>query len=107
VFSVPLAAWFCSRRESVAALILFCLAPSFTSGFTEAPAQDANPAQQRKAEGRLEVGKPVEKTLAGGETHSYQMPVDAGQFLHAVVSIESISERNSFHSDGGEPLDLD
>ena len=33
----------------------------------------------------IEPGKPVERELRGGEKHTYEIHVDAGQFLHAVV----------------------
>jgi CHAT domain-containing protein len=33
----------------------------------------------------LEVGKPVERLLKAGETHSYKINAAAGQFLHVVV----------------------
>ncbi|MCA1630211.1 MAG: hypothetical protein LC774_07735, partial [Acidobacteria bacterium] len=33
----------------------------------------------------LEVGKPVERELAGGGAHAYAVTVEAGQFLHIIV----------------------
>src|SRR6266498_5420353 len=33
----------------------------------------------------LELGKPIERELAGGESHSYLLPLAAGQFCHVVV----------------------
>lgn len=33
----------------------------------------------------LELGKPIERDLAGGQSHSYQIALTASQFLHVVV----------------------
>jgi CHAT domain-containing protein/Tfp pilus assembly protein PilF len=39
---------------------------------------------------RLEPGTPVEKKLAGGELHTYEILLNAGQFLHVVVDQRGI-----------------
>src|SRR5437773_489133 len=36
-------------------------------------------------ENKLEQGKPIARELAGNQTHTYQIIVSAGQFLHVVV----------------------
>src|SRR5262247_3978703 len=33
----------------------------------------------------LEPGKPVERELSGGQSHSYKITMSSGQFLHIVV----------------------
>ena len=38
----------------------------------------------------LELGKPVERELVGGQHHSYQVTLSSGQFLHAVVEPHGI-----------------
>jgi CHAT domain-containing protein/tetratricopeptide (TPR) repeat protein len=38
----------------------------------------------------LEPGKPVEREMAGGESHSYQLTVASGQYLHVVVAQRGI-----------------
>ena len=38
----------------------------------------------------LEPGKAIERTLAPGETHAYQIAIEAGQFLRAVVTQRGI-----------------
>lgn len=43
----------------------------------------ANAPQQGK--NALELNKPVEREIAGGQTHSYQIALIKGQFLHVVV----------------------
>jgi CHAT domain-containing protein/Tfp pilus assembly protein PilF len=50
--------------------------------------QDQTQASAQKEAGKLAVlepGKPVERELRGGETHSYGIEAQAGQFLHAIV----------------------
>ncbi|MGH9768037.1 MAG: CHAT domain-containing tetratricopeptide repeat protein [Blastocatellia bacterium] len=39
---------------------------------------------------RIEPGKPVERELKGGEVHQYQVEMEAGQFLHAIVEQRGI-----------------
>src|SRR5262245_12121651 len=39
---------------------------------------------------RLEPGRAVERELKGGEVHQYQVEMEAGQFLHAVVDQRGI-----------------
>ena len=39
---------------------------------------------------RLESGKAVEREIRGGESHSYQLPLAAGQFLRVVVEQKGI-----------------
>ena len=38
----------------------------------------------------LEPGKPVERELAGGQSHSYSIALTAGQYLHVVVDQRGI-----------------
>jgi len=39
---------------------------------------------------RVELGRPVERELKGGEVHQYQVDVETGQFLHAIVDQRGI-----------------
>src|SRR5262245_9482050 len=39
---------------------------------------------------QLEMGKPIERELAGGQSHSYQITLDADQYLHLVVEQRGI-----------------
>src|SRR5271170_1513241 len=54
-----------------------------------APAQrdqtTSTPPQEKGAAARLEPGQAIETALAGGETRSFEIQVNDGQFLHAVV----------------------
>ncbi len=47
-------------------------------------------AQNDKNARRLEPGKPIERELAGGESHYYQIALGAGEYLHAVVDQRGI-----------------
>ena len=38
----------------------------------------------------LEPGKPLEREIAGGQTHTYQITLTAGQFMHVVVEQKGI-----------------
>lgn len=40
--------------------------------------------------GALELGKPVERELAGGQTHVYRLPLSAGQYLRVVVAQKGV-----------------
>jgi CHAT domain-containing protein/Tfp pilus assembly protein PilF len=78
-------AWYPSQKLSVAVLILFWIASALALGpptYPRAQATPPNPARQNKVEARLEPGKPVERTLAGGETQSFIIEAKAGQFMY-------------------------
>src|SRR5215510_3230910 len=45
------------------------------------PAHEASPAQDNTQIRRLEQGKPVDRELNGGESHSYQVAPAAGQYV--------------------------
>jgi tetratricopeptide (TPR) repeat protein len=53
-------------------------------------AAHANSLSQQADVRPLEFGKPIERELAGDETHTYQINVDSGQFLHVVVKQRGI-----------------
>ena len=38
----------------------------------------------------LEVGKPIERQLSGGESHHYQLNVNAGQYARVIVEQQGI-----------------
>jgi hypothetical protein len=69
-------------RTALIVLALFCLPSWSLASPQSAP---ANSSQEKSVVVRLEPGKTLEKTLAGGASDSYEIQVGAGQFLHAVV----------------------
>ena len=64
--------------------------------------QSAAPAQSEAI--LLGVGKPIEREMRGGETHSYGIHVEAGQFVHMVVLQEGIDVAVSLLDPGGKEL---
>jgi erythromycin esterase len=48
------------------------------------------PSEPGRTLSALEPGKPVERSLTGGESHGYLVPLKAGQFLHLVVDQRGI-----------------
>jgi CHAT domain-containing protein len=54
-----------------------------------AEAKQAEQGRQPEAQ-RLELGKPVERELAGGQSHAYQIALAEGQFLQAVAEQRGI-----------------
>src|SRR5262249_29229078 len=92
-----------SARSRIAALVssLLIVAPAATAyalrgslsaglpnqGFVNekgARAQTGNDLQG------LEPGKPIERELAGGQTHSYQFTLASGQYIHLIVDQRGI-----------------
>src|SRR5215471_216217 len=57
--------------------------------FAQAP-ESPSRAQDEKDASPLEVGKPIERELAGGQAHYYKITVEAGQYLHLVVEQKGI-----------------
>ncbi|HKR22330.1 MAG TPA: tetratricopeptide repeat protein, partial [Pyrinomonadaceae bacterium] len=56
----------------------------------------------------LELGKPIERDLAGGETHSYPISLVQGQYAHAVVTQRGIDVVVVFRGpDGQKIVELD
>jgi CHAT domain-containing protein/Tfp pilus assembly protein PilF len=73
-------------------LALFIGAPSIQvqtlrAGFSAGSAAAPQNGQQAQ---RLERGKPIERKLAGGKSHSYQLSLDAGQYAKLVIDQRGI-----------------
>jgi CHAT domain-containing protein/Tfp pilus assembly protein PilF len=49
-----------------------------------------NPAQENQQTRRLEPGRPIERELAGDQSHSYQMTLVAAQYVRVVVDQRGI-----------------
>src|SRR5262249_20646310 len=71
-----------SLRLSLSLLVLFlpCVVAIAQSGSQTAPADIR----------KLEVGKPIEREMRSGESHSYEITLAAGQYLNAVVEQKGI-----------------
>ena len=88
-------------RTALTVLVLFCLLSWSPANSQTAP---ANSSQENRPVVRLEPGKPIEKTLAGGGSDSYEIQVGAGQFLHAVVDQLGIDVVLSLYGPDGKPI---
>ena len=56
----------------------------------------------------LEPGKPIERQLGGGESHLYQIHLDAGQFLHLIIEQKGIDVVvAAFDPDGQKITEVD
>ena len=65
-------------------------------------------AQTGNETSTLEVGRAVERELAGGQTHHYQLSLASGQFLHLVVEQKGIDVALTlFGPDGKKLLEMD
>ncbi len=58
-------------------------------------------AQELRA---LEPGKPVERKIAGGETHSYQLKLNVGQFARIIVEQKRIDLAIALAAPDGKPI---
>jgi CHAT domain-containing protein/Tfp pilus assembly protein PilF len=80
----------------LAALILFSQTPVFNS--------ERQSAQVRK----LETGKPVEQELKGGQSHTYEIAIKAGQYLSVIVEQRGIDvEVEVIAPDGKQLMKVD
>src|SRR5438552_17813399 len=52
----------------------------------------------------LVPGQPLEREMAGGQTHTYQIRLTAGQFLRVVVEQKGIDVALTLTSPDGKPL---
>lgn len=65
-------------------------------------------AQNDKTTVALELGKPVERELAGGQSHRYTIRMTSGQYLHVVVDQRGIDVAlRLFRPDGNQVVEVD
>jgi CHAT domain-containing protein/tetratricopeptide (TPR) repeat protein len=70
-------------------LVLFIGAPSMLSVVPKAPRPNEARQDDQQVQ-RLEQNKPIERELAGGQSHSYQFSLDAGQYVKLVIEQRGI-----------------
>ena len=69
------------------------------------PAASVNPTQSGSANlPELRLGQPVERELKGGETHSYRVNLQAGQFMQVVVEQKGIDVVVALIGPDGKPI---
>lgn len=61
-------------------------------------------AQVAPAPTTIVPGQPVERGLAGGESHTYQIALTAGQFMHVVVEQKDVDVALTLAGPDGKPL---
>src|SRR5215470_19768257 len=71
---------------------------------TQAPRDAGGKADDEKEARLLEPGKPVKRELAGGQRHSYQIRLSAGQFLKAIIEQQGIDVVAQLSGPGGEQI---
>jgi CHAT domain-containing protein/Tfp pilus assembly protein PilF len=62
------------------------------------------PDQKEEGAPQLEHGKPIERELAGGESHTYQIPLNAGNYVKLVVDQRGIDVSVSIFNPDGKPI---
>ena len=90
----------------ITSLALALFSASVTSSLAT-PLQEktsAKPQQEESKLSTLEPGKSVERTLRGGEKHRYEIRVEKGQFLHAVVEQLGIDVVLTLYAPDGKPI---
>jgi CHAT domain-containing protein len=71
----------------------------------QAPADAKQATQSQPQETRqLELGKPIERELAGGQSHSYQVTLSAGQYINVVVEQRGIDVVVALFAPDGKKL---
>src|SRR5262245_36434786 len=63
-----------------------------------------NPGQKEEQAQQLVQGKPIERELAGGQSHTYQITLNAGQYVKLVVDQRGIDVSVSIFSPDGKPI---
>ncbi|MGH9799600.1 MAG: tetratricopeptide repeat protein, partial [Blastocatellia bacterium] len=86
-------------------LLLFLTSPSLALAQQRSGASAASPIEQDVH--ALEVGKPIERELAGGQTHIYQLPLEANQFAHVLVDQRGIDVKITLTMPGSSQIIAD
>src|SRR5215831_6788284 len=70
----------------------------------QAPASERGAAQSSQESISLELGKPVERELSGGQSHSYRITMISGQYLNVVVAQRGIDVAVSLFTPDGKKI---
>ncbi len=92
-----------NRKLAVlASLMLVFLPGTPTRVGAQQPLAQAETSEEARS---LELDKPVEKQIGGGEIHTYQVAVEAGQYLSIAAEQQGIDVQMKLLAPGGETLD--
>jgi hypothetical protein len=94
---------------SLASLLLLASVASATEAGPGSTSSQTNTRSSSASQGEsdardLELGKPIERELAGGQRHTYRVSLRSGQFLHAVVEPRVIGLTATLFGPDGKPL---
>ena len=78
-----------------------CLAAAGTLGAQSSSGPAGHPQSDATF---LEPGKPLERTLQGGEKHIYAIRAEAGQYVHAIVDERGINVTLTLYAPNGKPV---
>src|ERR1700730_7047515 len=99
-----------NRRRMTVSLLIGYVGWTIISSGCPGSAQTKAPksAQQESTAGVLEAGKPIERQIVGGQSHTYMITAAAGQYLHVVVDQRGIDVVVTlFNSDGKKISETD
>ncbi len=87
------------RAGAAAATSLRPVAPP-----AQAPASKGGAAPSAQESVSLELGKPVERELSGGGSHSYKITINSGQYLHVMVAQRGIDVTVALFTPDGKKI---
>src|ERR1700690_4262836 len=61
-----------------------------------------NTGQPQDTSQLLELGKPIERELRGGEIHTYRINVEPGQFVHIVIEKKGMESAGALFGPGAK-----
>jgi CHAT domain-containing protein len=92
--------------QVVLTLLLMASGALLASAQGLAPRQETSPSDIRARDAwRLETGKPFEREIAAGETHSYTLSLAAGQLVRLAVETQRATLVLTLFGPGGEKLE--
>src|SRR5215510_1987768 len=70
----------------------------------QASASERSAAQSAQESDSLELGKPIQREISGGQTHSYKITMISGQYLHVVVAQRGIDVAVALFAPDGKKI---
>ncbi len=70
----------------------------------QASASERSAAQSAQESSSLELGKPIQRELSGGQSHSYKITMISGQYLHVVVDQRGIDVAVALFTPDGKKI---
>ncbi|MGA2195112.1 MAG: hypothetical protein ABSH40_07560 [Bryobacteraceae bacterium] len=84
--------------------VIFAVACLSPAGPVRAQSSPGTGGQPQSEATFLEPGKPLERTLQGGEKHTYAIRAEAGQFMHAIVDQLGIDVALTLYAPDDKPI---